>query len=82
VAFEEIEGIAQIPINGTNQQIHCYDPEDQRILIVLPEDISKPMGARTPAQIKILNATEYDASAISGPWEKTLGQPCVLHSGR
>ena len=82
MAFEEIEETALISINGMNQLIHCYDPKDKRILIVLPQDISEPMDTRTSAQVKILSEGEYDASAINGPWEKTLRRPCVLHSHR
>jgi hypothetical protein len=82
MAFEEIEGTALIPINGVNQLIHCYDPQDKRILIVLPQDISGPMETRPPAQVKVLSEGEYDTSAIDGPWAKTLGRPCVLHSHR
>lgn len=82
MAFEEIEGMAVISIDGMSQLIHCYDPEDNRILIVLPQDISRPMETRTPAQVKILSEGEYDASAVNGPHENTLGRPCVLHSQR
>jgi hypothetical protein len=82
MAFEELDGTALISLSGANQLIHCYDPVDKRILIVLPEDISQPQSTRTPSRVQILTDGDYDSAAITGPWEKTLGQPCVLHSHR
>jgi len=82
MAFEEIDGTALISLNGANQLIHCYDPVDKRILIFLPEDISQPESSRIPSRVQILTDGEYDTAAITGPWENTMGLPCVLHSHR
>jgi hypothetical protein len=72
MAFEELEETVLLSDNGMNQLIHCYDPEDKRILIVLLEDISGPTDTRTPAEVKIFSESEYDPSAIDGPLQNTL----------